>query len=286
MIHLRLAGGLGNQLFQICAALALRRDGDEQIRLSLHGLGQYKARRAPDSLKLLDLQRLGINAGPLGPLTRALIESARIGRFIPHIGINDRNFVDALRRRDIGSVCPARVLDGYFQVPWDWPLFSPLLQKLHGSLVSAPSPVATLDCAMHVRGGDFIRNPLHDIVDHRFYSEAINHLERLVGAVPLRKVQIITDDPPHARVLAEQLARTHPHITFSMHQGNPDPLDDFRHIAGARYRIIGNSTFSWWASALDPSRAPTVSPAVFVRGQPRHLALPWETVLPVPTRSA
>lgn len=281
MIHLRLAGGLGNQLFQMCAALALQSDHSEPIRLSLQGLGRYKARRAPDSLRLLDLGRLGMNADPIGPLARILIESARIGRLAPGVGVNDRNFVDLLQRPGVRRVLPARVLDGYFQLAWDWPRFSPLLQRLADSLVPVPEPTPPLDCAMHIRGGDFIRNPLHDIVDHSYYAKAINHLSSLADVDPLRKIQIITDDAPYAEAVVEQLVRSHPGIEFSMHQGRPDPLDDFRNIAAARRRIIGNSTFSWWAAALDPMRAPTVSPAVFVLGQPRHLALPWETVLPV-----
>jgi hypothetical protein len=80
----------------------------------------------------------------------------------------------------------------------------------------------------------------------------------------------------------DALARAHPDVdlAFGTH-ATGGWLGDFALLRRAPARILGNSTFSWWAAALDGHHSLTLSPNQWTRGVPRRLFLPWEAVVPV-----
>jgi hypothetical protein len=88
---------------------------------------------------------------------------------------------------------------------------------------------------------------------------------------------VITDERAYAVSILKKLSKVYPEIQFDLAPTqNSDWLQDFVLLRHARSRIIGNSSFSWWAAALDPARAITVTPSSWINGVPRDLFLPWE----------
>jgi hypothetical protein len=276
MIRVRLAGGLGNQLFQLAAATALSMRSDMRVQILTAGLRDYKTARQPDIIRLVDLDSLNVEHG----LTHSLIGwasvSARAGRFLPILGINDRNFADTLELHRIGN--RPFMLDGYFQHQWRWDQLFPIAMLLRDAMFSRWKTVRKpdADCVVHVRGGDFLRSREHQIVNERYYAEALSALRDRYN---VERVLVVTDDSVHANRVLECARTAHPKIEFRLADRASDPLEDFATLVRGPRRVIGNSTFSWWASTLDPQHGTTVSPNRFVRDQLRHAVAPWELTL-------
>ena len=284
MIFTRLAGGLGNQLFQFAAALALSGTQNNAVYLGTQSLSRYKMKRAFDMARLVELPvwcLTDAQATNLSVLADTLM-ALRIGRLLPNAGVSDRNFGKVLAAKGMSSHARALWLDGYFQQGWDWSAFEAPLAAIASMLrddLPIPSPIAA-DCVMHVRGGDFLASAVHRVVDASYYIRAVEALH--TGSPGIKTVLLITDDREHAGVVLEQLTAVYPKIQFEFSpDAHSDWLQDFMLLRHARSRIIGNSTFSWWAAALDPGRAWTVTPCQWISGVQRDLFLPWEMALPV-----
>lgn len=274
-MQVRLAGGLGNQIFQLAAALALSKPGT-RIRLLTGALARYKTARQPDVIRLLDLPRLGVEVSPSSGSVAWLVERVRAGRLLPAIGVNDRNFAAMVRQPP--TVARWTLLDGYFQQQWTWDVMEPVLGRLRDALKPEWKNIAHSECLIHVRGGDFLRSPTHQVLDEDYYRQALTQLRQ---RMTISSVKVITDDPPYAADILGAAMKVHTDIRFDVLAPKPDPLNDFAQLLHARARIIGNSTFSWWAAALDAGQGLTLSPSLFAQGANRHVALPWEVVLPV-----
>jgi hypothetical protein len=284
MICTRLAGGLGNQLFQFAAALALRGSQGSKVYLGTQGLSRYKVKRAFDMACLVELPSWCLtDAQP--PAWAGIVNTlmaARVGRLLPYGGVSDRNFRQVLATTGKRGHNSTLWLDGYFQQGWEWPAFEATLAAIISMLrtdLPALAPPAT-DCVIHVRGADFLASAVHRVVDANYYIRAVEALQARSPGV--KTAWVITDDHDHAAPMLAQLSRAHPAIEFEFSPRNPSSwMQDFMLMRQARSRIIGNSTFSWWAAALDPGHAVTVTPSQWMSGVPRDLFLPWEIPLPV-----
>jgi hypothetical protein len=284
MIRTRLAGGLGNQLFQFAAALALRGRADDPLFLGTQALSRYQVRRKFDMATLLDLPAWcrTDHAGARPSDLASMLLSARIGRLLPIYGANDKTFPELLKRSSQGRPRAHLWLDGYFQRGWTWPLFDAARRQIRAMLRPAPAPQnqPAADLVLHIRGSDFLKSPIHDVVDAGYYERALSVVH---AACPgIRDAIVVTDDVQHARRLVDALRMPMSGIDIRILPGeNRSWLDDFTLLRGARARILGNSTFSWWAAALDDDQAPTVSPQQWERGRYRDLILPWEQIVGV-----
>lgn len=284
MIFTRLAGGLGNQLFQFAAALALRGNQGDAVYLGTESLNRYRVKRAFDMAGLLALPAWCVTDKKLQPYTALAtrLMAMRIGRILPYDGISDRNFHKALAARHRNRRSRTLWLDGYFQQGWDWSAFGTSLELI-ASMQRADLPVSAppvADCVIHMRGTDFLANAVHRVVDAEYYVRAVNTVRASLPEI--RTARVVTDDRDYAAAMLSRISAAHPAIHFEFSSDNQTTwLQDFMLMRQARSRIVGNSTFSWWAAALDSNRAITISPAQWMSGVPRDLFLPWEISLPV-----
>jgi Glycosyl transferase family 11 len=274
MIYVRLAGGLGNQLFQLAAAEVISQKMGLNYVPVLNGLARYAVARTPDSLSLLKSSRLQLTEVPA--LDLLMSDRLRVGRWLPFLGVTDRSFHAALSRRS--PPLSSYFLDGYFQDCWDMALFQQVIDGfgacVERRVVSQGCSGAV--CAVHIRGGDFLRIQQHQVLDVEYYSRSID----AAFAEGFRHFLVITDDASYAKGMTDELSKRFEGIDVSVHQGK-SALDDFSCLMSAEGRIIGNSTFAWWASALDLKRAPTWSPSKFITTKNRNFFLPWEKVLKI-----
>lgn len=65
-------------------------------------------------------------------------------------------------------------------------------------------------------------------------------------------------------------------INFYLDDEGKSLFDDFMILLHGKSRVIGTSTFAWWASALDDKRSLTISPKSWKLNFNRKLVLPWE----------
>lgn len=270
-IYVRLAGGLGNQLFQLAAASLLSRRVKQDIVPLIGGLSRYDTARQSDSLELLTATPRLLTSEASSAITRLLAETLRTGRWAPRVGINDHTFwknVDSPWQRT------PHVLDGYFQHGWTLEAFN---EAVAGFVVSAPSEqsrnvVSHDECVVHVRGGDFLQLPRFQVADTPYYLKAL----RLAANAGWSRIAVLTDDPVYANHLTSQLSEHLPELSFRILPTSKSALRDFDILRQARARVIGNSTFAWWASALGAQGVPTWSTMKIAKDEPRDFFLPWE----------
>jgi Glycosyl transferase family 11 len=275
MIHVRLAGGLGNQLFQLTAAALADKDGKHQILVYVGALNDYDFSRQPDALRLLG-ENVSVSA-PTGMLQRIrawLIEVGRIGLWLPRFGLNNARFE---REAPHGlSRHGTLVLDGYFQRGWTHEAMCQALGRLKPRPPAAGGRIAPDECAVHIRGGDFLRIPIYNVATVDYYVKAITQAKQ----AGYTRFAIITDDDDHAHRTHDAIVRRIAGITMRVAPSSAEVLEDFDSLRSASARIISNSTFAWWAAALDEKQSLTWSPSQFTLGVERDYALAWEIQIP------
>ncbi len=92
-------------------------------------------------------------------------------------------------------------------------------------------------CVINVRGGDYIDLAPHFLLPSSYYEEA---KVKMLSINPDLQFIVVTDDPDRAR----NLFPDYPIIREGVHS-------DFLLLYTAKYFIIANSTFSWWAAWLN-----------------------------------
>lgn len=273
MIYVRLAGGLGNQLYQLSAAALLHVKTGLKVALVLDSLNKYEAKREPHSLRLLGgkwiQQVLVLNRG----LAAKAISRARVGRWLPWVGVTDGNYWRCMA--GAGPASGVYILDGYFQHGWTQAKLSAAVAELAPVSARPSCPARPNECLIHVRGGDFLKVPTQNILTEAYYSDAVARAEE----AGFKQFLVMTDDYDYAAALMAKVGLgSH---QYRVLEPSADPLEDFFALSAAPARIISNSTFAWWAVAVDPDKKQTFSPSCFWLGQPRDLVLEWETVVAV-----
>lgn len=280
MIFLRLSGGLGNQLYQLAAASILSEGPRSKHKVVplIEGLSRYEEARSPDSLALLQPNCWLFPApGSMSKMWRWLTLNGRAGRWLPAYGISDRNIWKTV----INDAQSYRIMDGYFQHGWTHEAFSRAIQSMPVRPISslATSRIGKDEVAVHIRGGDFLRLPRFQVVNADFYV----HAAQLAIERGFRDFAIMTDDQAYAETIVAQMHRDLPQAMIKIMPRAASALEDFDTLRAATARIIGNSTFAWWAAALGNAPALTWSPTKFTNNEFRDFYLPFEIPLESPS---
>jgi hypothetical protein len=268
-IIVRLAGGLGNQIFQLGAALLLaRRNHAKKIILDGCALRQYSSARSNNLSSFFDLKKFFADI-----ITDHLfLTKCRLGRLLslnlsnwPFV--SDRNFQTSLIFPNKSFIA----LDGYFQTCLVQNIFDEMLDILSDMYIhDRHSTTNRSTCIVHIRGGDFISLGRTDISPENFYQDAIH---KMVHEHAIRKFKIITDDVSYAQKI---MHKCHYYNTIS----SRDIVSDFKEISNYPMRILSSSTFCFWASALGNNHNGTVyAPPFWLPGKQRRIRLPNETAI-------
>jgi hypothetical protein len=264
MIDLRLTGGLGNQLFQFAAAAVLARRFELPICLWTGAMQTYATPRDLVLPLFIDLGRFGVSVRD----RPNWVQSTRMARLLPCIWrsaawVSDRNLLEVARRT---SPLFSAQLDGYFIESIDQGFFDEAVSLLELAVVS-PEVVehsAQRVCAIHIRGGDFVRLgwTLDDMLS--YYKTS---LTRVLECEPDLRIVAVTDDPDHATQTLSRLG-----VNADIHSGSL--RSDFDLLRTANYAIMSNSTFSFWAGAFRSTRVggwSTFVPGLWRPGAPRKI---------------
>jgi hypothetical protein len=100
-------------------------------------------------------------------------------------------------------------------------------------------------CIINFRGGEYTRVP-NLIARSEYWRDSINHMLKLN---PNMNFVIITDDPHYARIYIGDYPCYHVDIGF-----------DFYCVNQAKYVILSNSSFGWWAAWLNTNSKLTIAP--------------------------
>lgn len=233
MISITLIGGLGNQMFQysVCRTLA------ESNGYNFHILtDQYKN----ELTTYFNLPMIGYCSD------RKPADS---------LSFKQHYYEDTLVQgfdSSINSVLDYTYLEGFFQTEkyfiqnrsnverWFTSIMDPQVLEL---FVSYPKEEY---CYIHFRGGDYVHFGGGSIIlPISYFHHAMTTIKEMYNNI---KFVIITDD----KVLAKTYFPNEPVLSNSM-------IVDFNLLKHAKYSIISNSSFSWWARWLSKESV-TVAP--------------------------
>ncbi len=256
-VTVRIAGGLGNQMFQYAAARALSLRLGVPLTLDLRFFDRGRHRRyGLDALPLGPHDETGRQgAGRWARLLAPLRQAGRrlAGRAVPvyrepHFHVDDAFF--ALR-------APVR-LEGHFQSER---YFASAAGQLARELMppAADDPLsremahamaAGESAALHVRRGDYLTEPKNRAL---FAECGTDYHAAAMARLPADcTVFVFSDDMAWCR---EHLPRARP-LCF-VDDGRPrGALADLWLMTRARHHVIANSSLSWWGAWLARAAAP------------------------------
>lgn len=237
MLIVRLAGGLGNQIFQLGAGLLLaKKQNASRLILDSSGLSNYDVKRKNELASFFDFSKSEIIIEEKVCTINKLRIPIHLGFKIPFWPfVGDKNFQFILQSK----IFIYTVLDGYFQesiVQDDFTYTIELLKNLYIPLQDKFKE----GCVIHIRGGDFVTLGWNVITPREYYIKAI---EKMKTTYNVNKFYVVTDDINYANTVLGDLNIEYNFISKSLYE-------DFQNIANYKYRILSASTFSLWASSL------------------------------------
>lgn len=263
MIIVRLSGGLGNQMFQYAAGLALARAHGAQLRFDLEW---FETRQLHQGLELARVFGL--------ELPRATASERRriMGWVAPRIlcWALSRRSLRMLRPDCLGvephfhywpgfRELPADVfLDGYWQSEKYFASIADEIRQAFRFAEPLDARNAELfdemaqreSVALHVRRGDFARDPrvrqVHGVDLGDYFRRAI---EEIGARVASPHYYVFSDEPEWVR---EHLANPASWTCIDHNRGR-ESYRDMQLMGLCRHNIIANSSFSWWGAWLNSS---------------------------------
>jgi hypothetical protein len=131
--------------------------------------------------------------------------------------------------------------------------FSTYAENIFNQNSSFVRPFNGAELAIHVRRGDYLSNKkaraFHGICSMDYYLEAT--LEMLRQFPQITKIQIFSDEYRFAEELKHLLLHLNLEINLNSKTGAVSVLAE---MSNSKYFIGCNSTFSWWATALNENR--------------------------------
>ncbi len=267
-IVVRLAGGLGNQIFQLGAGLLYAQKlSISKLVIDDAALDSYKVKRTNNLIQLFDFSKSSISIyfGE-NPFTKF-----RFARLLPlKVSywplISDKNFQTILQSKKRQS----RYLDGYFQRCLRQEDFDNIAKLLSQVFILPILDDDPNKCVIHIRGSDFLTSSFASVTPVEYYQSAIKYMSEKYC---VEEFLVVTDDLDYAKHVMNTLNMGY---LYKLITGNI--ISDFQIIASTKKRIISNSTFSLWASALgNNDGSAVIAPKLFKPNSIRPFCLMGET---------
>jgi len=251
-IVVRLAGGLGNQLFQFAAAVNLaQRLGlpFSKILIDTRFLASYEAKHKYEIGFVTDLFP-GVQVAPQLPLMASMASRFRFAKIFDK-KLGSFELISSVAH--LNAACVSRnpastfILDGYFQHPDI--LFTEVdRNRIRAALLSAMRSLidhvknGSPTIGVHIRRGDYVTSKSASKVFRNipieYYDTALQQLRHD------QQVLVFSDDRELSASYAANVGG------LDVRQLNLSLKDEFRLLMACDDHIIANSTFSWWAAYL------------------------------------
>lgn len=265
-IHLNTYGGLGNQIFQLAAAIKISQVADQpKIVISRPNIEKYKVKRNFGIFDLFDLDQLNIDI----KTEKNFLHKNRIARFYGGrlfskkiFLINDKNFSSCNISYENLSI----YMDGYFQSAWQQNDLDEIRLKLKNSLNKNYATDLNNNCGIHIRGGDFIKLGWNKITKD-YYHKSINLIKKQSKNI---KFIVYTDDQAYASSI---MAGCDVQFKFS----DQGIFEDFFSFGSHKYKVLSASSFAFWSCTLGNVAEPiNYVPTYHPPFEYLRLSLPYE----------
>jgi hypothetical protein len=246
IVIVRLAGGLGNQLFQYAAGRALARARGARLLLDVSGYDNERLGRQY-RLDRFRVRARAIRSGGLLGRVRRRVQRCLPQRWRRLVFTEEKLSFDS-RLLEIDRSVELR---GYWQSERYLAGIAPMLrQELTfrdppaGANAALAKEIAGVEAVcVHVRRGDYVTNSSHVVLPAAYYRSAVEHIKE---TVPAPHYYVFSDAIPWCR---EHLPLPGP-ATFVDHNGPEADYEDLRLMSLCKHHVIANSSFSWWGAWL------------------------------------
>jgi hypothetical protein len=228
--YVSLAGGLGNQLFQVAAGYAYAKKYDKNLVLDISKWTAHQG-RSPDQYLNNIFSNFKYSTYHIGS-----VESIHEKRF----NYDPLPFIN-------GDVC----LHGYFQ---SLKYFEEYKDEFI-ELLNLPDVKVEGNLAVHIRRGDYLQfSNIHLVCDKNYFLHNISKF-------PDSKVNIFTDSPEYVK---DEFGDN-----FNIIKSNSE-LTDLTMMSQHDNIICSNSSFSWWASLLGKEKNRIIVPKIWFKNFEEH----------------
>lgn len=309
-IQFGLMGGLGNQLFQMSAALNIAKGCNQKVILNPNfGHIRNNENGKPEILSYtlppeIIVTKRGIQSRWISKLfghaRKIGVSPIGIEKSIPYrifinflsrcqavllVGFKSQiNFIDEVGYHEIGKVAKNTIYIGYFQ-SYKYLITDDIkadlmnlitcefeeTQKFYKKLRENTNPLV-----VHIRLGDYLNESNFGIVSSEYYKAAI---QREFKTELYDSIWLFSDELNHALDMIPIEFKPKVRLVGEAQNSSAATLEIMRLGKGF---VIGNSTYSWWGATL--SRTPNArvtAPTPWFKGmpEPRELIPPhWERI--------
>jgi hypothetical protein len=267
MIIVQIMGGLGNQMFQYAAGLALSKRLKTKLYLDTTFFEVAKRERHVTP-RIYELGLFGIY-----PSALSIFDKFDLKRHPARIIREHKEVKDELSAVE-GNV----ILQGYWQSNWyfdnyrdevqtafklNYPL-SVSAKKIYEKIINDDRSVS-----LHFRRGDYVTNKaaadMLGALPLKYYEHAITTLKHKKNDINL---YVFSDDIEWCK----KNLKLNTDVTF-IDQATTSS-DDLKLMAACRHNVIANSSFSWWAGWLNQNRGKIViAPKKWFANKPEYASL-------------
>jgi hypothetical protein len=269
MSCIRVSGGLGNQLFQLSLAVAISKATNKSV-----GLDTTSFRISKDhTIRNLEIDHLKdesfffCDSTPfLTKFAKVLLASRNYNRYLRITNtVNPRHAILGLpiqKEQNINfdtsiDIKRESYFDGSFVTPEYWGTHRDevlrVVRRIFNQNSGLGRPFNDTELAIHIRRGDYLSNKkaraFHGICSMDYYLEATEEMLRQFPQIT--KIQIFSDEYRFAEELKHLLLPLNLEINLNSNTGAVSVLAE---MSNSKYFIGCNSTFSWWATALNENR--------------------------------
>ena len=251
-IEIPLAGGLGNQLFQLAAGIEVARITGKQVLFSttLLDIGNLSGatKRKIAISDLLEPHELSSRSLTSGLAKQVQVRLSKSTNYVFERGPADNIFTRL--------TSTTKYVEGYFQdvgnVNRSWEVLKNRFFRSE-KFYNLVTQDRVDQIAVHMRYGDYASNSkaraYHGLTHPQYYVEGIRHL---LENGSQNKVMLLSDDP--SRALCD-LNKFGLDSSVDIQPGDrTNEIRDLEVLAKSSSLVISNSSFSWWGALIASKR--------------------------------
>lgn len=271
-------GGLGNQLFQICAGLSIARKAGMKLE---YDDSWYQINERYGSIdrhfRICDLGLVNENMKYLLPSWLSSHRTIRILRRMPLWLRNKLGYFEDLKIDECQmlekSLSKRKLLNGYWMNPPILNEISSITKALdiHKNRISLKYEELIIELqaknsiSLHIRLGDYKKFAnIYDVLTVDYYKDAISAIAFENDLKDNFKIIIFTDDPESAQT---QYADIFSDAKWITSKSIPNELDTLVLMSMSSNLVCANSSFSWWAAVSGNRSKKVIFPAKYTSNQ-------------------
>lgn len=255
----RIAGGLGNQMFQYAFLRSLEKHYGETV---LADIRHFDSKIMHNGFELQDIFNIDCAIADNGQISQYSrnLKSYRISRVIRKIFPNKKTeFVEISSSKfnpEVFSHNDKVYFEGYWQcekyfleieniIRTDFTFAQPLTSENRDFICKSQNYDTV---SVHIRRGDYLKHPLYKgICDLSYYSESIKYIKNKVQSPYF---VIFSNDITWCKEHILPLLNDDRHTFVDWNTGS-ESYNDMRIMSHCSHNIVANSSFSWWGAWLN-----------------------------------